>query len=210
VPPTELAIIITTSPFFSYLLALATGWEQARPRRLVAIAAGFLSTLVLVMSREGMLAGHFSLWLVAALGVPMLYCLYNAFAARAYPAGADTLQLGAAESIWSGLWVMPVALWFAPFGAAGQPTLWQYWVLAAVVLMWVVERMAYFILIRDKGAVYTVQATYVSTPAAVIISGVIFGGTQDPWLWASLGLLMVALYLNNSGGVRPVSTQPST
>ena len=85
----------------------------------------------------------------------------------------------------------------------------QYWVLGAVVLMWVVERMAYFILIRDKGAVYTVQATYVATPAAVVIAGVFFGGTQDVWLWVSLAILMMALYLNNSGHVRPVSTPQS-
>ena len=209
VPPTELAIIITTSPFFNYLLALVTGWETASPRRLLAIAAGFLSTLVLILSREGMLTGAVSWWLIASLGVPMLYCLYNAFAARAYPAGADTMQLGAAESIWSGLWVLPFVLVLAPFGAEGQPELSQYWVLGAVILMWVVERMAYFILIRDKGAVYTVQATYVATPAAVVIAGVFFGGTQDVWLWVSLAILMVALYLNNSGQVRPVSTPQS-
>ena len=40
--------------------------------------------------------------------------------------------------------------------------------------MWVVERMAYFTLIRDKGAVYTVQATYVATPAAVVIAAAYF------------------------------------
>jgi drug/metabolite transporter (DMT)-like permease len=209
VPPTELSIIITTSPFFNYLLALATGWEQASPRRLLAIAAGFASTLVLILSRDGMLQGAPSVWLLAALCIPILYCVYNTYAARAYPQGADTLQLGAVESIWSGLWVLPVMLWAAPFGAAGQPALSGYLVLGAVVLMWVVERMAYFVLIRDKGAVYTVQATYVSTPAAVIISGAFFGGTQDPWLWLSLALLMVALYLNNTSGVRPVATQPS-
>ena len=209
VPPTELAIIITTSPFFNYLLALVTRWETANPRRLLAIATGFLSTLVLILSREGMLTGAVSWWLIASLGIPMLYCLYNAFAARAYPTGADTMQLGAAESIWSGLWVLPLALLYAPPGAEGQPMLAQYWVLGAVVLMWVVERMAYFILIRDKGAVYTVQATYVATPAAVVIAGVFFGGTQDVWLWVSLAILMVALYLNNSGQVRPVSTPQS-
>jgi hypothetical protein len=77
--------------------------------------------------------------------------------------------------------------------------------------MWVVERIAYFTLIRDKGAVYTVQATYVATPAAVVIAAVIFGGTQDIWLWVSLALLMVALYLNNTGrGLTQSSTQPSS
>jgi drug/metabolite transporter (DMT)-like permease len=198
VPPTELAIVITTSPFFNYLLALVTGWEQATARRLLAIAAGFASTVVLILTREGMLSGHISWWLISSLAVPILYCVYNAYAARALPRGADTIQLGAAESVWSGIWILPVLLVVAPFGGAGQPALFHYWILGAVVLMWVVERIAYFTLIRDKGAVYTVQATYVSTPTAVIIAAVFFGGVQDVWLWVSLALLMVALYLNNT------------
>jgi drug/metabolite transporter (DMT)-like permease len=211
VPPTELAVIITTSPFFNYLLALATGWEQTNPRKLLAIAAGFFSTFVLIITRDGMLTGEASLWLLAALGVPIGYCIYNSFAARAIPPGATTVQLGAVESVWSGLWMLPVVMLTAPPGSDGQPALWQYWILAAVTLMWVVERIAYFILIREKGAVYTVQATYVSTPAAVVIAGLFFGGVMDLWLWVSLAMLMVALWLNNTGrNVTQSSRQPSS
>jgi drug/metabolite transporter (DMT)-like permease len=199
VPPTELSIVITTSPFFSYLLALATGWESATRRRLLAIAAGFASTLILILSREGMLQGHVSWWLVLSLLVPMLYTLYNAFAGRAWPEKADTLKAGATESLFSGLFALPLVLLLAPFGGEGSPALSGYWIMLPLVAMWVVERIAYFTLIRDKGAVYTVQATYVSTPAAVIIAAVFFGGVQDKWLWVSLALLMVALYLNNTG-----------
>jgi drug/metabolite transporter (DMT)-like permease len=207
VPPTELSIVITTSPFFSYLLALATGWESATGRRLLAIAAGFASTLVLILSREGMLQGHVSWWLVLSLLVPMLYTLYNAFAGRAWPEKADTLKAGAAESLFSGLFALPLVLLLAPFGGEGSPALSGYWIMLPLVAMWVVERIAYFTLIRDKGAVYTVQATYVSTPAAVIIAAVFFGGVQDKWLWVSLALLMVALYLNNTG--RVVTPEPT-
>ncbi len=209
VPPTELSIIITTSPFFSYLLAMVTGWEEATPRRLLAIATGFMSTVVLIVSRDGMLQGHFSWWLLASLSVPMLYTIYNAYAGKAWPDNADTLQVGASESLFSGLFVIPVILFVAPFGSEGSPGLNGYWIMGAVIVMWVVERIAYFTLIRDKGAVYTVQATYVSTPAAVIIAAVFFGGVQDVWLWVSLALLMVALYLNNTGRIKPMSTPQS-
>ncbi len=210
VPPTELSIVITTSPFFSYLLALVTGWESATGRRLLAIAAGFASTLVLILSREGMLQGQISWWLVASLLVPMFYTLYNAYAGRAWPEKADTLKAGAAESLFSGLFALPMILFFAPFGADGSPVLSGYWIMVPLVAMWVVERIAYFTLIRDKGAVYTVQATYVSTPAAVIIAAVFFGGVQDKWLWVSLALLMLALYLNNTGRVVTPATTPQS
>jgi hypothetical protein len=108
------------------------------------------------------------------------------------------------------LWILPVLLILDWPGQAGHPSLVQHWILLAVTAMWVLERFAYFILIRAKGAVYTVQATYVSTPVAVVISAVLFGGVADTWLWVSLALLMVALWLNNTGAVKlSASTQPS-
>ena len=41
-----------------------------------------------------------------------------------------------------------------------------YWSIAAATLMWVMERISYFTLIREKGASYTAQAVYLSAPAA--------------------------------------------
>jgi drug/metabolite transporter (DMT)-like permease len=210
VPPTELAIIITLSPFCNYIFALLTGTEAATSRRLMAIVFGFLSTLVLILSREGTLSGQVSWWLISSLSIPILYMTYNAYAAQAFPKNADTWSLGAMESLFSALWILPVLLILDWPGQAGHPSLVQHWILLAVTAMWVLERFAYFILIRAKGAVYTVQATYVSTPVAVVISAVLFGGVADTWLWISLALLMVALWLNNTGAVKlSASTQPS-
>jgi drug/metabolite transporter (DMT)-like permease len=210
VPPTELAIIITLSPFCNYVLALFTGTESATPRRLMAIIFGFLSTLVLILSREGTLSGQVSWWLISSLSIPILYMAYNAYAAQSFPKDADTWSLGAMESLFSALWILPLLLIIDWPGQAQHPSFAQHWILLAVTAMWVLERFAYFILIRAKGAVYTVQATYVSTPVAVIISAVLFGGVTDTWLWVSLALLMVALWLNNTGAVKlSGSTQPS-
>ncbi len=210
VPPTELAIIITLSPFFNYLLALLTGSEIATPRRLMAILFGFLSTLVLILSREETLSGQVSWWLIASLSIPLLYMVYGAYNARFAPKRASTVALGAFESLFSAAWVLPVMLVFEFPGGTGQPTLAQHWILVAVSFMWVVERLAYFTLIRETGVVYTVQAVYVSTPIAVIISAVLFGGVTDLWLWISLALLMVALWLNNTGARPQAATQLSS
>ncbi len=198
VPPTELAIIITMSPFFNYLLALITRHENSSSRKFLAIAFGFLSTLILILSRQGTLSGSISWPLIASISIPLLYCAYNTFAARAWPKGADTIQAGAFESLWSGLTVLPIIYFYEPIGSS-SPSLFDHWTLVAVTLMWVVERVVYFTLITQKGAVYTVQATYVSTPAAVIIGALFFGGGTDVWLWLSLAVLMVALYFNNTG-----------
>jgi drug/metabolite transporter (DMT)-like permease len=209
VPPTELAIIITLSPLFNYTWAWIAGTEDTSQRRLIAICFGLLSTLVLIVTRSENGFGEASWWLVAAMGVPLMYCVYNNYAARNWPNGADIIQAGASESIWSGLWMLPILLYLNPPGAEANPALGHYWIMIALTVMWIVERIAYFTLINEKGAVYTVQATYVSTPAAVLLAGIYFGGVNDHWLWVSLALLMVALYLNNTGRVTSMSTQLS-
>jgi len=207
VPPTELAIIITLSPFFNYLAAMASGSENTSLRRLLAIIFGFLSTVTLLLTRNNETNNHATLWLLGSISIPLLYCAYNYFAARYWPPRTDVIQAGAAESLWSGIWMVPVLLWLNPPGNPDLPSLSAYWILIAVSLMWVMERVAYFTLINEKGAVYTVQATYISTPAAVVIGALIFGGTTDKWLWVSLALLMVALYLNNTNS--PLKSVPT-
>jgi drug/metabolite transporter (DMT)-like permease len=207
VPTTELALIMSLAPFFNYTLALLSGRENAVPRRLAAIAVGFASTATLILSREGMISGQVSWWLVASFSSPILYTAYNWFAGRFWPREADTLSVGAAESVWSGIIVLPMLFVLAPPWSAELPELFAYWAVLAATLMWVVERIAFFTLMRDKGPVYTVQAVYLATPAAVIFAMVFFGGASDIWLWLSLAILMVALYLNNTGtAARPMST----
>ena len=200
VPPTELSIIVTLAPFFNYLFAMVIRHESATPRKMLAIVFGFTSTLVLILSHEGVISGQISWPLIASLSIPLLYSVYDSFAAFAWPKGADTIQAGAFESLWSGLIALSLIYWWAPFGAAGNPTLIQHWAVVVLALMWVVERVVFFNLITTRGAVFTAQSIYISTPTAVIMSVLFFGGGTDIWLWISLAILMVAIYLNNTGG----------
>ena len=212
-PAAEMAIIVSTAPLFNYLLALVTGRENAVPRRLAAVGAGFLSSAVLIVSRDGMLSGHVSWWTIAAFSTPILYTAYNWFAAHYWPRDADVYSIGASESFWSGLIAVPFMLYFEAPWSDATPPLWAYWTVLVAGVMWIIERIAFFTLIKDKGAVYTIQAVYISTPAAVVFGTLFYGGGADKWLWVSLGILMVALWLNNTGSsVKPVpviATQPS-
>ena len=58
-------------------------------------------------------------------------------------------------------------LYFAAPWGPSTPELFAYWTVLVAGILWIIERIAFFTLIRDKGAVYTIQAVYVSTPAAV-------------------------------------------
>jgi drug/metabolite transporter (DMT)-like permease len=198
VPATELALIISTAPIVNYLVALATGRENAAPRRLAAILLGFVSTAILVITRKGMLSGEVSWWLIAAFSLPVLYSAYNWFAASWWPPRAHAMAAGVAESFWCGILALPLALIFAPPWAPDQLPAAAYWSVLLACGLWTVERIAFFTLIQEKGAVFTVQAVYLSTPAAVVIALAVYGGA-DVWLFVALAVLMGALYLNNTG-----------
>jgi drug/metabolite transporter (DMT)-like permease len=199
VPPSTMAMIVSTSPLVNYAFALAAGWETATRRRLLALALGFASTLILIVPGSAKNLHLNPLWVAVAMSLPLFYCLYNNFAARKWPRGAAASQVAAVESGLGGILAMPFALAYAPFAASDGPALSAYWLIVAAVAMWVVERIAYFTLIKEKGAVYTAQASYVATPAAVIIASLMFGNDIGVSLWVSLVLLMAALWLNNAG-----------
>lgn len=205
VPPTELAIIMSLAPFCNYLVALLTRRDNPVPRKLLAIAMGFASSAILILSREGTISGEISWWMIASFSGPIMYTAYNWYAAANWPKDAGTMSVGAVESVCSALLVVPLLLAVAPPWAADIPAALAYWSVLAATVMWIVERIAFFTLIRDKGAVYTIQAVYVATPAAVIFAAIFFGGASDIWLWLSLAILMLALWLNNSGAARPRS-----
>ena len=143
--------------------------------------------------------------MIAAFSGPIMYTAYNWYAAANWPKDAGTISVGAVESVASGLIVLPLLLAVAPPWAADIPAMLAYWSVLAATVMWIAERIAFFTLIRDKGAVYTIQAIYLATPAAVIFAAIFFGGASDIWLWLSLSILMVALWLNNSGAAKPRS-----
>lgn len=198
VPATEYALIVSTAPFWNYLLALVTRREIANRRRLLALMAGFASSAVIIMSGGTQVEGGLSWWLISAFSVPIVYSAYNWFAGAYWPKNADIMTVGAVESVFSGLLAIPFMLVLAPPWNDAAPPLFAYWTALAASILWIIERIAFFTLIREKGAVYTIQAVYVSTPAAVLWAILIFGKPANPWIWASLAILMLALWLNNS------------
>jgi drug/metabolite transporter (DMT)-like permease len=210
VPTAELALVFSMAPLISFLVGVVSGRDKLTARRTVAISVGFLASAILIISRQGLVSGEVSWWLLASFINPLLWASYNWFAQVNWPKSATTLSVGAAESLWSSILVLPFMLYFSPPWSTSYSGNWAVWSIVAATMMWVVERISFFTLIREKGAAYTSQATYLATPASVLLAMFFFGGASDHWLWVSLVLLMAALYLNNSGTIRPAAIQPSS
>ncbi len=206
VPTAELALVFSLSPLVNFAVGAITGREPLTGRRLFAIALGFAACALLVSTRQKVVTGESSWWLLASFVNPLLYAAYNWYAHGHWPRGGTTFSIGAAESLWTDILALPFFLvlaapWHITYSS------FAYWSIAAATVMWVIERVSFFTLIREKGATYTAQAVYLSAPAAVIFAVMFFGGSNDVWIWIALSILMIALWLNNSGqAARPKST----
>ena len=195
-PATDFALIVSTFPLFNYMVSLVVGRERLTLKRSLAMAAGFVASAILILGNDADGNSRLTWWTVGAFSVPFLYTFYSYFCSTRWPTGADIRTVGMAESFASALTALPFLLILEPVGGPDQPPLLNYWPLLIAIAIWIVERIAYFTLIRDKGPVFTGQAVFIATPAGVVWGILIFGAEATLWLWASLGLLMVALWLN--------------
>lgn len=195
-PATDFALIVSTFPLFNYMVSLAIGRERLTLKRSLAMAAGFVASAILILGEDADGSSRLTWWTAGAFSVPFLYTFYNYFCSTRWPAGADIRTVGMAESFASALTALPFLLILQPVGGPDQPPLLNYWPLLIAIAIWIVERIAYFTLIRDKGPVFTGQAVFIATPAGVVWGILIFGDAATVWLWASLALLMLALWLN--------------
>jgi drug/metabolite transporter (DMT)-like permease len=202
-PITVLSVVTSTGPLWTYVIAILLGRERPGPWRMLALSVGFLSSVVLIATRPGSgIEGTEVTWALAAFSCPILYALYNQFAAYAWPADMDTRTAGIVESLASAALALPFLLLLEPIGTPSAIH-WGYWTVAVITLIWLIERIAFFTMIRFAGPVTTSQATYVSSPAAVLFGVLLFGERTDIWLWVSLALLLAALWINNRSLARP-------
>ncbi|MFM8607544.1 MAG: DMT family transporter [Hyphomicrobiales bacterium] len=196
VPVSTFSIVTSTTPLFGYLLALMVGMEKPNRLRILAIIAGFLGAALLIIDAEMIDHGIvIDPWLAAAFGLPFFYALYHLFAAKFWPKDRETSAVGIAESLAAGLAFLPLLLVSQGRESADLTTNGLY-LLAAVSVLWVVERIAFFNLVRHFGPVSTVQAVNLATVSTVIMGAMIYGEEIDARIIVSAALVIIALWLN--------------
>ena len=189
-----LNLVVATSPMFTYGVSLLLGRERADAARIAGLFLGLGACALCILTRQGAGAGGFS-WLAAAsFAIPLTYTCYNLFSAIYWPAGVSPLAAGVLESWASAALFLPLLGAYPLSTTPGSP--WAYGLLLAAVALWLIERLAYFSLIKNVGPVRTVQAVYVATPAGVMLAAWVFQETIDIWMWISLALVLVSLWLN--------------
>ena len=194
VPVSLLTLIVATSPLSTYGVSLLLGRERPDTARIAALALGFAACALVIFTRGAAAAGGFSWLALASFAIPLTYTAYNLFSSICWPQGTSPLAAGVSESWASAALFLPLLALYPP--SAAPQALWAYGLLAAAIALWLVERLAYFSLIKSVGPVRTVQAVYVATPAGMLLAAWIFDEVIDVWMGVSLVLVLVSLWLN--------------
>ncbi len=84
----------------------------------------------------------------------------------------------------TGTWVDLLAPWGAP-----------EWALLTSSLLHVAAYTGYIWLVGAAGSVFSSQASYVVTPAGVLLSALILGERYSSWIWLALVLMLGGLAL---------------
>jgi drug/metabolite transporter (DMT)-like permease len=199
VPVSTYSIITSTTPLFGYVLALLTGVETFTKTRALAILLGFLGAAILVVDPRDMADGTMSFaidyYLAIACALPLFYALYHLFAARFWPKGRDTGAVSIVESLAAGIAFLPLVFFVEGTGTF-QMSGMAWLAVLAVTVLWIIERMTFFNIIRYFGPVSTVQAVNLATVASVILGYWIYSEPIDERLFVSGGLVLFSLWLN--------------
>ncbi len=199
IPVATYSIITSTTPLFGYAIAVLIGVERMGWARASAILCGFAGSALLLINPDTAKGSDLFLaidiYTLACFALPLFYALYHIFASRFWPKGCETGAVSIAESIASGVLVLPFLLLTDRSESYDIPTSAMI-ALGTVTLLWVIERITFFNLVRNFGPVSTVQAVNLATMSSVVLGHYIFGEPIDARLIVSGALVLGALWLN--------------
>jgi len=188
------AIVLSSVPMMTLLIAAPLGIDRADPRRLTGLGLGMVAVLLIALPEASLPRADQAAWVAVPCLVALCYAGENVYIAHARPATCDAVQVMAGLS-WGGMMLLAPAMlaagaWpaFRGFGAPEQAILASSLchVGAYFGLVWLIGR---------AGPIFAAQVGYVVTAAGVAWGMLFMGERHSVWIWAALILMMAGLAL---------------
>ena len=205
----QLSLLVASTPLITVLLGWLTGHTPPGRRRLLGVALGFASLMLLLWPALRGAAPHtMAPWLTAGL-VPLCYASYHLIVERFWPAQHDAWQVAGGEALACLVWLLPLLLWQQANVPAHWPGLAALTPLAALSLCSVLEIWLYFAIVRRAGAVYVSQAGFLTVITGIAWGMLLFGERHDGRVWLAAAGLAVALGVSSIATPNKSDTQQS-
>lgn len=198
IPAGLMAIVITTAPMITFLMALAAGLERFRWLRMVGILLGLVGVLLLVA--PGAEGGGFNSWVLIGLLTPFFYAIGSICTAKFRPTGLTAPQAAAGMMLAAACLQFPFMLGLGQAYAPLPAPDWRDLAILTHVSVSTIAYITYFHLVRVAGPVYFSQVGYVVTLTGILWGMVFFGERLDHTIWIATGVLLAGIALVNLSG----------
>lgn len=194
-PAGVMSILLSLVPMLAFPIALGLRLERFSLRRFAGLFAGLCGVLVLVMPEASLPDPAMLVWVPLALVASVCYALEGNLVSRWGTAGLGPMQVLLGASLVGAAVSLPLALatgqFISPLRSYGAPE----WALIAAAVIHVLTYAGYVWLVSNAGAVFAVQVSYLVTGFGVLASLAILGESYSPYIWATLGLVLLGVFL---------------
>ncbi|MBQ2261151.1 MAG: DMT family transporter [Loktanella sp.] len=200
-PSGVMSIVISTIPLIAFPIALALGNDRFSWRRMAGLALGLTAVALIALPEASLPDRAMVALLPLALIAPLCYALEGNVVARWGTAGLDPVQLLFGASAIGVVIALPLALGTGQFRMPGAPFILADVTMVLGAVIHVVVYTGYIWLVRQGGAVFAGQISYLVTGFGVLWAMLLLREHYSLWVWAALGAMAVGLTL-----VRPRAT----
>lgn len=199
-PAGVMAIIISTVPIVSLLVALLVRMEKFSWKRSLGVLLGVLALVLIAIPDASLPDPSKAPWLLVALVAPVCYAIEGNFVAARAPAQLSAATVLFLASLFGFAFLQPLVIFAQWDISVSLPLDKSRLALLGSSVGHVVAYGGYLWLLSRAGAVFTSQVAYVVTLTGSALAIVLLGERFSSMLWFALVLVLLALTL-----VRPVS-----
>ena len=199
-----LSISVSVIPLFTYLIALGLKMDKFKVRRVIGLITGFCALLILILPENSLPDKRDIPWVLLALNCALCYALENIYIDRLALQNFGPIRLVCAVSFVSAIITFLLSLVMDQFFIL-QPT--NLYLFISTLGLGFISATAYSIfiyLIGRAGSVFSSQVGYLVTFFGVIWGIIILGESHSVFVWISLAMIMMGIFL-----VQPKQTSES-
>lgn len=196
------AVIITTSPLLTLVLALLLAIERFDLLRAIGVACGFGGALMLVLPGSALPSPDALPWVLLAFATPFFYASSNIAMARLRPRDLGAPAMAAGMFLASCLFQLPAVAISGQWRMILPPSQPHEWALLAQVACSCSAHLIYLSLMPRLGPVYMSQVGYIVTLAGILWGLLFFGEQLSPWAYGAAAAILGGVALVNLGGLR--------
>lgn len=196
------AVIMTTGPVITFILALLLAMERFDPLRALGVGLGFCGALMLVLPASALPAPDALPWVLLAFCTPLFYASSTIAMDRLRPKDLSAPAMAAGMFLFSTLAQIPAVTLAGEWRMLLPPSQPHEWALFGQVSCSMGAYLIYLTIMPRLGAVYVSQTGYIVTLASILWGLAFFGETLSPWVYAAAAVILCGVALVNLGGRR--------